>query len=147
MMKMVKSLILFYSQLASKMAWLPPLLTRGIVGWVFCQTGWGKLHNLEKVIEFFTSLGIPYPEVQAPFVASVEFGGGLALLLGLGTRIVAIPLSIIMVVALVTAQSEEITDLNSLFGLSEFLYIALMAWLITTGPGKFSIDHVLRKQS
>jgi hypothetical protein len=49
--------------------WLPSLLARITIGAVFIESGWGKLHNLPKVIDFFHSLGIPYAEVQAPFVA------------------------------------------------------------------------------
>jgi len=53
--------------------WLPNLLARISVGLVFAHTGWGKLHNLEKVTAFFRELGIPRPELQAPFVAGTEF--------------------------------------------------------------------------
>ena len=56
------------------------------------QTGWGKLSDIHKVIGFFTDLGIPAPTLNAYFVASLEFGGGLLLILGLGSRLVALPL-------------------------------------------------------
>ena len=45
------------------------------LGWIFAESGWGKLHNLKNVVNFFRSLGIPHPELHAPFVATVEFVG------------------------------------------------------------------------
>ena len=58
-------------------------------GWQFFQTGWGKLHNMPHVIEFFTSLGIPAPVFNAYFVSGLECFGGILLALGLGSRLIA----------------------------------------------------------
>src|SRR5258707_7321676 len=58
-------------------------------GWQFMQTGWGKLTDIGKVIGFFTDLGIPAPALNAYFVSALEFGGGLLLILGLGSRLIA----------------------------------------------------------
>ena len=56
-------------------------------GWQFAKTGWGKLHNLAKITEFFASLNIPFPAFNAHFCAGLEFVGGILLILGLGTRL------------------------------------------------------------
>ena len=50
----------------SHLEWLPQLVTRITIGWVFIESGWGKLHNLDRVIGYFQSLGIPAPAIQAP---------------------------------------------------------------------------------
>ena len=126
--------------LADRLSFAPPLIARLVVGVVFTHSGWGKLHNLDQVAQFFASLGIPFAELQAPFVAGVEFGCGLLLLLGLATRLAAIPLIGTMVVALATALLPKITGVNALFGLSEFLYIALLAQLAISGGGALSLD-------
>src|SRR5258708_262022 len=55
-------------------------------GWQFMQTGWGKLNDVGKVMQFFTTLGIPAPALNAYFVSALEFGGGLLLILGGGSR-------------------------------------------------------------
>src|SRR5262249_30658785 len=86
-----------------KLAWIGPLLVRLTLGIVFATTGWGKLHNLEQVIGYFASLGIPAPEIQARFVSGVEFIGGILLIIGLGTRIASAFLIGVMTVALLTA--------------------------------------------
>src|SRR5271166_4729069 len=68
-------------------------------GWQFMQTGWGKLSDIGKVVKFFTTLGIPAPALNAYFVSTLELGGGLLLILGLGSRLIALPLAVDMIVA------------------------------------------------
>ena len=60
------------------------LLVRLYWGWQFAQTGWGKLHRLPQVVEFFGSLGIPAPALNAYFVTGLELVGGVLLAMGLG---------------------------------------------------------------
>src|ERR1700739_4178251 len=82
-------------------------------GWQFLQTGWGKLTDIGKVIHFFTDLGIPAPVLNAYFVSALEFGGGLLLLVGLGSRPFSLPLVIDMVVAYITADREALFSIIS----------------------------------
>ncbi len=140
----MKSLTLFYSRMIhflNSMKWFPLLLARLTVGLVFVNSGWGKLHNLPKVIEFFQSLGIPGAEYQAPFVAGMELVGGILLLLGLGTRLVSIPLAFIMVIAIATAKQGDITEWMDILGFSECLYIILLLVLLFQGAGMASLDR------
>ena len=130
-------------RVSSSLRWLPPTVARVTLGWVFLESGWGKLHNLPKVVEFFRSLGIPAPEVQAPFAASMEFLCGVLMLLGLCTRLASIPLIVIMAVALKTAKAGDIHELSDLFGASEYLYIALALWLGAYGAGPLSLDAII----
>jgi len=127
----------------SRIDWLGPLLARLTVGVVFAQSGWGKLHNLEKVTEFFGSIGIPYPELQAPFVAGVELVGGVLIAVGLLSRLAAVPLTITMIVAILTALRDQIEGVGDLLGLVEFAYIALFVWIAIAGPGAVSLDALL----
>jgi putative oxidoreductase len=129
--------------IADKLAWLAPLLARLTVGWVFASTGWGKLHNLPKIVEYFRELQVPYPELQAPFASANEFLCGVLVLFGLGTRIAAVPLIIVMLVAIRTAQWENVDSIASLLGLVEWSYIAIFIWLSIAGPGPISIDGLI----
>lgn len=142
----MKTIIEALKQLTLKISWLPPLFARITIGVVFIESGWGKLHNIEKVVGYFESLGIPFANIQAPMVAAIEFGAGLFLLAGIATRIAAVPLIAIMTVAIATAKAEEITMTSDIFGFSEFLYIVLLLWLAVSGPGKISFDHVIFKK-
>lgn len=124
-------------------AWLPGLLMRLTLGEVFILSGWGKLHNLDQVISFFSELGIPAPQLQAPFVASLEFVGGILLLLGLATRLISLPLIGTMVVAVVTARHEELHGIDDLFGFIEYLYGLMLLALVVHGPGAVSLDKLI----
>jgi putative oxidoreductase len=121
-------------------AWLPPLLARIVLGWIFIGAGWAKLGNLDGVAGFFASLGIPAAGFMALLVGVVELVGGLMVLVGLGTRLASIPLGIIMIVALTTAKAGDITGIEALFSIRDTLYLVLLLWLITSGPGPVSVD-------
>jgi len=131
--------------LLGKISWLPPLLARITIGAVFLESGWGKLHNIEKVVAYFTELGIPSPQLMVPFVSTVEFVCGGAILLGLLTRLASIPLICTMMVAIITAKRESITEWTDVFSFSEYLYIVLLIWLIFTGAGMLSLDRLFSK--
>jgi putative oxidoreductase len=130
-------------RVAAPLAFLPPLLARIAVGVVFMQTGWGKLHGLGKITDYFTSLGIPAPHFNAVLVASTEFFGGCLLCAGLLTRMAAIPMTITMVVAISTARRKDLGGIADLFGFEEFTYLIVFVWLAIAGPGAASIDRLL----
>jgi putative oxidoreductase len=130
----------------SRLAWLPPAAARVTVGWVFLQSGWGKLHNQEGVVRFFASLGIPAPELQAPLVAWTEFLCGGLLLFGLATRFAALPIIVVMTVALSTALRDRIASASDLFGLAEFCYVVLLVGLVVFGAGPLSLDALVRRR-
>jgi putative oxidoreductase len=125
--------------------WLAPLAVRIVVGSVFLQTGWQKLHALPRMIQNFRDWGIPAPEILTPFASGIEFVGGLLLLVGLLTRFAAVPLMAVMVVAIISAKAGEIDSFVTLMGFEEVSYFVMFAWLAIAGPGPVSLDHfVLR---
>ncbi len=129
-----------------KCAWLGPLLARLILGVVFVTAGWGKLHHLDQVTSFFTQIGIPAASIQAPFVAGVEFVGGLMILAGFLTRLISIPLAFTMFIAIVTAKRGDIHSFTDLMGLDELAYLVMFVWLTCAGAGKISIDEWCHKR-
>src|SRR5262249_44727889 len=131
---------------SSRLQWLPPTVARLTIAGVFIETGWGKLHNLQKVIGFFTELGIPAPQLQAPLVAATEFVCGSLLLVGLLTRVASLPLIVSMAVALLTARKADIHGYSDLFGTIEFLYIVILLWLGAYGAGPISLDAIFAKR-
>jgi len=130
-------------RIARSLESIPALLARFVVGVVFVTSGWGKVHNLEKVTAFFTELHIPAPALQAVFVSYVELVCGSLLLVGLASRLSAIPLIVSMIVALITAKAEDIHGLSDLLGTVELTYIALMVWIAIAGPGRYSVDRFI----
>jgi putative oxidoreductase len=144
-MTLIAALVGLSERIATTLRWLSPTIARLTVGLVFFQSGWGKLHDLDRVTAFFTELGIPAPAFQARLASSAEFVCGGLLLLGLATRFAVVPLIITMCVAILTAQWENVDGLGSLVGLLEFAYIALLVWLGTDGPGPLSLDHLVSR--
>ena len=83
-------------------SFLPDPLLLGIRlywGWQFFLSGKGKLGNLDQTAEFFSELGLPAPKFQAFLAGSTECFGGLLLLIGLGSRLISVPLMFTMIVA------------------------------------------------
>jgi len=131
--------------------WVPGLLTRLVVGFAFYDSGSGKLNNMENTVNFFTTLGIPFPELNAAFVARLEYYGGMLLLAGALTRIVALLLSSTMIVALLTADRETFVGAflrTSEAGLSDvapFVLGVFLSWLVIRGAGALSVDALLKR--
>ena len=143
---LVDCLIDWPQRVARHLDWLAPLFARVVVGLEFLWTGWGKLTHLPLVTENFAGWGIPFPELLAPFVSGVEFFGGIFLLLGLLTRISAGALGVVMIVAVRSAQWDQIDSLETLLGLDEVIYLAIFLWLAIAGPGSIAIDRLLQKR-
>ena len=133
--------------IAGFFTWLGPLAVRITVGVVFMGTGWTKLQNLPGIVRNFAALGIPAPEIVTPFVSGVEFVGGILLLVGLLTRFAAVPLMVVMVVAVVSAQLGDVHSIEDFLGLEEVSYFMMFAWLAIAGPGPVSVDHFILKAS
>jgi len=133
-------------RVSSTLRWLPPTVTRLTLGWVFIESGWGKLHSLPKVIAYFGELGIPTPQFQAPLAATTEFVCGVLLLVGLATRVASLPLIGTMIVAILTARRSDLNGISDLFGFIEYLYIVLCLWLGAYGAGPLSLDAVFAKR-
>jgi putative oxidoreductase len=139
-------------KLTAALAFLPPLLTRITVGYAFTLTGWGKLHHLDDFVGFLTDLGVPFPALNAPFVAGVEFVGGVLLVIGLLTRLSALALAGSMAVALVSgnefsrflASWNPATEWGPL-DISPWVFLVFLSWLVIQGPGRLSLDALLAK--
>lgn len=134
---------------AAALSFLPPLLTRLVIGQAFFFTGRGKLENFGNTVAFFTELGIPFPELNAAFVSRLEFYGGIALIVGLLTRLAAAGLASTMVVALMTADKESFLGALSgsgdagLTDVTPFVYLLFLVWLVIFGPGPLSLDRLI----
>ncbi len=122
------------------------IATRLVLGYSFALTGLGKLRHFDNTVEFFTSLGIPFATANAGFVAGLELVGGVALMMGLGTRAFAALLSSTMVVALLTADGGTLVDAVlqresvALTDVTPLVFLVFLLWLIGSGAGKLSAD-------
>lgn len=119
-------------------------------GYQFAQTGWGKLHHLARITDFFTSLGIPFPGLNAHFVAGLEFAGGILLMLGLLSRPVALLLAGNMFVAYLTADREALlaifSDPGKFYVADPYTFLFASVMVLIFGPGWFAIDTIIRRR-
>ena len=109
---------------------------RLFVGAVFVAHGSLKLFGgLSGFAGFLQQAGVPLPEIMAPVVAAVEFLGGVAIILGLGTRTASLLLTAVMVVAMVTVTLKA--GFSGGYDINLALIGGLLA-LVLAGPGKIA---------
>lgn len=120
-------------------------------GWQLAQSGWGKLHNLSNVTDFFMSLNLPYAAQTAAFISCVEFFGGIFVALGLLSRMTALVLTINMIVAYVTADREALLSVFSnpdqFYAAAPYTFLVASVIILLFGPGKFAVDALVRKHA
>jgi putative oxidoreductase len=125
------------------------LIIRLYWGWQFFLTGKGKLMNLEKTAGFFANLHIPMPHLNAVLAGSTECFGGLLLLLGLGSRIVTVPLIFTMIIAYLTADFDKVqnifTNPDAFVSAAPFQFMLTAEIVLIFGPGVFSLDALIAR--
>ncbi|MBA3603386.1 MAG: DoxX family protein [Parachlamydiaceae bacterium] len=118
-------------------------------GYGFFQSAQGKFKDLPATIAFFENIGIPFAKFNVYAVASIELVGGLLLMIGLVTRLVSIPLMIVMVGAYLTAHLDSVKsifdDPKTFVKEAPFNYLLACLILFVFGPGKLSLDYVLER--
>ena len=149
MIKIVEKLYRLLIAVASSLQSPFLLFVRLYWGWQLAQSGWGKLHNIEKVTEFFMSLGLPAPGFTAHFIASLEFVGGILLILGLAARLIAVPLTINMIMAYIIADHDALMSIFSnpdkFYAAAPYTFLFASVVILIFGPGLFSIDAVIAR--
>jgi putative oxidoreductase len=149
----MKKLLELYARFAACVSYLQSpflLVVRLYWGWQLMQSGWGKLHHLDKVTDFFTSLNLPAPGLTAHFVSGLEFFGGLLLILGLGSRLIGLILSVNMLVAYWTADRDALfavfSDPGKFYNADPYTFLFASAMVLVFGAGLFSVDALLKKR-
>lgn len=135
--------LLWTEKVAQHLMWMPPIIARLAIGYVFMMAGWGKLQNLPQVQENFVEWGFPMASFLAPLTSGWEFVGGILLMLGLFTRISAGGLGVVMLVAIAMVQAPEAEGFLELIALEEVTLFVVFLWLAVYGAGKASIDYWL----
>ncbi|HZZ19156.1 MAG TPA: DoxX family protein [Opitutaceae bacterium] len=125
------------------------LVIRLYWGWQFFLTGKGKLQHLDKVTNFFASLHIPAPHINAIMAASTEVTCGILLILGLFSRFASAALICVMCVAYYTAEHDALVgifkDPDKFTGADPFLYLYAAVIVFCFGPGKIALDRFVFK--
>ncbi|MDZ4832444.1 MAG: DoxX family protein [Candidatus Melainabacteria bacterium] len=127
------------------------LFFRVFFGIQLMKNGWGKLNHHADIVEFFTSLGIPMPDLNAWVAASVECFGSALMIIGFATRPIGALITFTMIVAYMSVTEDRtkvfdllsLKDLDSFFKADPFFYLLTGVMVFCFGPGKFSADYLL----
>ena len=133
--------------------WIPVTTARVLTGVFFCISGGTKLLVTSQFSEMQQTMiqsHIPFPHASALFVSLVEFACGGGLVLGLLNPLYAVMLMVAMIVAILTNRIGSIKAsgflawLDDFLYLPEVLYVLILFWLLFSGPGRYSVDGLMR---
>jgi uncharacterized membrane protein YphA (DoxX/SURF4 family) len=129
-----------------------PLASRSViwirlaVGLIFATQGLLKFIDPNMGVSRFTRIGFPLPAFTAHFVGTFEMACGVLVLLGLWTRLAAMPLLIVIATAIVTTKIPELSRASQGFWFmvsdarTDFAMLCSLIFLIAAGPGRLSVD-------
>ena len=119
------------------------LFARLVVAYGFYEPAMMKWSDINSVAEWFGSMGIPFPTLNAYMSASTEIAGVVLLTLGLFTRLISIPLIVVMIVAIVTVHLHNgFSAGNNGFEIPLY-YMLFLLIFFANGAGKFSLDRLI----
>jgi putative oxidoreductase len=140
---MVQRIYPFVKDLLSHGQSVSLLLARFAVAYGFYEPAMMKWSDIGAVATWFGSIGIPLPTLNAYMAATTEITGVVLLTLGLFTRIISIPLIVVMIVAIVTVHLPNgFSAGNNGFEIPVY-YMLFLSIFASFGAGKFSLDHLL----
>jgi putative oxidoreductase len=125
---------------------IPPLLFRLILAYGFYEPAMMKLNDIHATGEWFEGLGLPTPYMQAYLATYTECLGVILLILGLGTRIITIPLIVTMLVAIKTVHWHNGFPAGDNGYEIPLYYILMLLSLLFTGAGKVSVDYLIGRK-
>ncbi len=149
LIKTVDNLYALFLKVANSLQSPFLLAVRLFWGWQFIVAGKAKLADIPTFVDRFAGWGVPAPNLTVHFIASLEVVGGCLLMLGLASRLIALPLTINMIAAYTIADREALKAVFSLSDGDKFINAAPCTFLIasliilTFGPGFFSLDTLI----
>lgn len=122
---------------------LPLLFIRLTLAYGFYKPAMMKVKDFGGIAEWFESLGIPLPTLNAYMAGLTEFFGFILLALGLATRFISIPLIVVMLVAISTVHWGNGFEAGDNGFEIPLYYILMLLTLLIFGSGKISLDYLI----
>jgi len=139
----LKQLYLEFSRLSEYLKSFALLLARLTVAYGFYEPAMMKWSNMNSVAEWFASIGIPFPTLNAYMAATTEITGVVLLTFGLMTRVISIPLIIVMLVAIFTVHLPNGFSAGVNGFEIPFYYMLFLLLFVSHGAGTFSFDRLI----
>ena len=124
---------------------LPLLAMRLVLAYGFWTTGMMKWKGIADVATWFESMGYPMPTLNAYLAATTEVAGAILLLLGFATRLISIPLMIVMLVAIITVHMGNGFEAGSNGFEIPLYYLIMLFGLLIYGAGNISMIGLIKK--
>lgn len=145
MERIIAAYLRFINQL-SKLKDFPLLLIRLVLAYGFFGPAKMKWKDISSIADWFSSMGIPAPSLSAYLAAGTEAAGVVMLALGIGTRLISIPLIITMLVAIKTVHWTNGFEASDNGFEIPLYYITMLITLLIFGAGSWSIDHFIDRK-
>ncbi|SFV66592.1 probable integral membrane protein NMA0226 [hydrothermal vent metagenome] len=140
---MMKSLYTSMMSILNQGQSLSLLLARITIAYGLYEPAMQKWSDIHSVAQWFESMSIPFPLLNAYMAASTEILGVILLVLGLFTRLISLPLIVVMIVAIATVHfSHGFSAGDNGFEIPLY-YMLFFALFASLGAGKFSLDYLL----
>jgi len=139
----MKKVYMEFSRLSEYAKSFSLLFARLAVAYGFYEPAMNKWNDIDSVAQWFGSLGIPFPTLNAYMAASTETVGVFLLTLGLLTRLISLPLIIVMIVAIVTVHLPNGFSAGENGFEIPLYYMLFLIIFVANGAGKFSIDRLI----
>ena len=139
----MRSIYAISKEILSKGQSLSLLLARFAVAYGFYEPAMQKWSDIGAIATWFGSIGIPLPPLNAYMAATTEITGVVLLTLGLFTRLISIPLMVVMVVAIVTVHLPNGFSAGENGYEIPLYYMLFLGIFATFGAGKLNFDHLL----
>ncbi len=124
---------------------LPLLAMRLVLAYGFWTTGMMKWQGINDVASWFESMGYPMPTLNAYLAATTEVAGAILLLLGFATRLISIPLMIVMLVAIFTVHIGSGFEAGNNGFEIPLYYLIMLFGLLIYGGGNISLLGLIKK--
>ncbi len=136
-----------FSGIGNKLQDIALLALRLVLAYGFYEPAMKKVKDVNAIGQWFDSLGIPLPKLNAYLATGTELAGFVLLALGLFTRIISVPLMIVMGVAIFTVHAKNGFAAGENGFEIPLYYLLMLLTLFAFGPGKISLDNLLGKKN
>ncbi len=124
---------------------IPLLFIRLVLVYGFWGPAMMKWNNMGAIVDWFRTMGIPFPTVNAYLSASTEVAGSVLLLLGIATRIITVPLMVVMLVAIFFVHLHNGFEAGNNGFEIPLYYLIMLFTLLIYGPGRYSVEGLLHR--
>ena len=141
----MKNLLTKFENITNKGQDIALLFLRLMMAYGMWEPAKHKWADINSVAEWFGGMGLPFPKLNAYMAATTEMLGVFLLLFGFGTKIICVPLIIVMIVAIKTVHWVNGYAAGENGYEIPLYFILMLITLLCFGSGKISVDYLVKR--